>query len=94
MEKVLVTATDYARNCAAAKAVLESEGFQMIENPHGRPMTRAELGEFLPEITAVVAGVDDWTDEVFDHAPQLKIIARFGVGVDNIDLAAARARGI
>jgi D-3-phosphoglycerate dehydrogenase len=57
-------------------------------------MTRAELDEFLPEISAVVAGVDDWTDEVFAHAPKLKVIARFGVGVDNIDLAAAKARGI
>ena len=94
MDKVLVTATDYARNCAAAKKLLEETGFQVIENPHGRPMTRAELGEFLPEISAVVAGIDDWTDEVFSSAPKLKIIARFGVGVDNIDLAAAKARGI
>lgn len=94
MEKVLVTATDYARNCAAAKRLLEQNGFEVIENPHGRPMTRAELGEFLPEISAVVAGVDDWTDEVFGSAPNLRVIARFGVGVDNIDLAAAKARGI
>lgn len=94
MDTVLVTATDYGRNCAAGKKLLEENGFRVIENPHGRPMTRAELGEFLPEISAVVAGVDDWTDEVFSHAPRLKVIARFGVGVDNIDLAAAKARGI
>ncbi len=94
MEKVLVTATDYARNCAAGKKRLEENGFEVIENPHGRPMTRAELDAFLPQISAVVAGVDDWTGEVFAHAPNLKVIARFGVGVDNIDLAAAKTRGI
>lgn len=94
MDKVLVTATDYARNCAAAKKLLESAGFSVIENPHGRPMTRAELGKYLPDISAVVAGIDDWTDEVFENAPNLKIIARFGVGIDNIDLAAAKAHGI
>lgn len=94
MDKVLVTATDYARNCAAGKKYLEENGFSVVENPHGRPMTLAELSEYLPEISAVVAGVDDWTDEVLESAPNLKIIARFGVGVDNIDLSAARARGI
>lgn len=94
MDRVLVTATDYARNCAAAKAFLESEHFEVVENPHGRPMTRAELLAAVPDVAAVVAGIDDWTDEILAHAPCLKIIARFGVGVDNIDLAAAKRRGI
>ena len=38
--------------------------------------------------------MDTWNEQVFTLAPKLKVIARFGVGVDNIDLAGARQRGI
>lgn len=33
-------------------------------------------------------------DEILSRAPKLKVIGRFGVGVDNVDLEAARRRGI
>ncbi|WP_248930695.1 phosphoglycerate dehydrogenase [Paenibacillus hamazuiensis] len=93
-KKVLVTATNYSRLCAEAKALLESSGCEVIENRVGRPHTFEELKELVTDIDAVVAGVDTWNEEVFKLAPKLKAIARFGVGVDNIDLEQAKAYGI
>lgn len=92
--KVLVTATNYSTYCAAAKALLEENGIEVIENPYGRPMTREELLAVIGDINGVVVGVDTWNEEIFAHAPKLRAMARFGVGVDNIDLAAAKAHGI
>ena len=93
-KKVLVTATNYSTYCAAAKALLEENGAQVIENPNGRPMTREELLAVVGDIDGVVVGVDTWNEEIFSRAPKLRAMARFGVGVDNIDLAAAKAHGI
>ena len=46
------------------------------------------------DISAVVAGVDTWDEAVFKLAPELKVISRFGVGVDNIDISKAKEFGI
>ncbi len=93
-DKVLVTATNYSKYCARAKALLESRGFEIIENEFGRPMTFDELKVRIPEVCGVVVGVDTWNEEVFRLAPKLKVMGRFGIGVDNIDLAAAKRHGI
>lgn len=53
-----------------------------------------ELKEIVEDIDGVVVGVDDWNEEVFKLAPKLKGMARFGVGVDNIDLNTAKEHGI
>lgn len=93
-KKALVTATNYSTYCSAAKALLEENGVEVIENPYGRPMTRDELLTVVGDIDGAVVGVDTWNEKIFVHAPKLRAMARFGVGVDNIDLAAAKAHGI
>lgn len=91
---VLVTATNYSTLCTAGKALLEQHGWRIIENPFGRPMTFDELKPHLPHIDAAIVGVDTWNEAVFRLAPRLKALARFGVGVDNIDIEKARESGI
>ncbi len=93
-KKVLVTATNYSLLCSEAKALLEQEGFEVIENTFSRPFTFEELKERVSDICGVVAGVDTWNENVFKLAPGLKAIGRFGIGVDNIDLEAAKRYGI
>ncbi len=53
-----------------------------------------ELAVWAGEIDAAIIGMDRWDDQVFQIAPKLKILARFGVGVDNIDLEAAKRHGV
>jgi D-3-phosphoglycerate dehydrogenase len=92
--KILITATNYSTLCAEAKQLLEDNGCEVIENQLGRPHTFEELKPLVADIDGVVAGVDTWNEEVFRLAPKLKVISRFGVGVDNIDLKKAREYGI
>lgn len=92
--KILVTATNYSRYCQAGKKILQDAGCEIIENPNGRPYTFEELKELVSDIDGVVAGVDDWNERVFQLAPRLKVIARFGVGIDNINLDDAKKYGI
>ena len=60
------------------------------------PMTAADLADAVKTATVLVPTVADRIDRaVLAHAgPQLKLIANFGTGVDNIDLDTARNRGI
>ena len=59
------------------------------------PEATAALRQVAPEVRALAsAGHSKLGAELMDALPKLDIIAHFGVGVDNIDLAAARERGI
>lgn len=95
MPKVLVTASHYDVLCVEAKKMLEDKGFQVIQGDGNMPyFSFEELSKIVPDLDAAIVGLDDWTDAVFALAPKLKVVAKFGVGVDNIDLEAAKKRGI
>ena len=66
----------------------------MVENETGGPLSFEQLKPFLADIDGAISGVEVWNAQVFDFAPKLKAVARFGVGVDNIDLKEAEKRGI
>jgi len=55
---------------------------------------RAELLAAVADADALIVRSDKVTAEVIDAAPNLKIVVRAGAGYDNVDLAAASARGI
>lgn len=91
---VLVGATNFSQNCEAGMRLLKEHGFQVIENPYQRPLTKEEQEQYIGEICAVSAGNEIWDREMISKAANLKIISRFGVGFDNIDVEACRERGI
>jgi glyoxylate reductase len=72
------------------------ELFDARLNVDDKPMSQAELIEAVSEAHVLVPTVTDRIDRtVLSRAgPQLKLIANFGNGVDNIDLDTARNRGI
>ena len=59
-------------------------------NDAGRYLTEDELINFSGEADALLIGRDRITDKVLSALPQLKIIAKYGVGLDNIDSEALK----
>jgi len=53
-----------------------------------------ELIAALPGVFATIAGGEPYTDRVFRNAKDLQIVARYGVGYDKIDVAAATRHGV
>lgn len=94
MKKVLVTATNYDRLCEEGLQLLKDYGCEVILNGKGRMYTREEMEAVVGDINGIVAHCEDWDDELFDQAPNLQVIARFGVGYDSIDLEAAKRHGV
>jgi glyoxylate reductase len=72
------------------------ELFDARLNLDDKPMARTELVEAVKTATVLVPTVTDKIDRslLSQAGPQLKLIANFGTGVDNIDLDTARNRGI
>lgn len=72
------------------------ELFRVELNVDDVPMTQEQLVDAVKRADVLVPTVTDRIDaRVLAHAgPQLRLIANFGTGVDHIDLAAARQRGI
>ena len=70
--------------------------FDVEVNPHDRELSKAELKEAVKGRDAVISLLTDVIDgEVLDAAgPQLKIVANYAVGFNNLDLAAATQRGV
>jgi len=71
------------------------EFFDVEINKKGEPLSKKELMEKIKRKHALCCGAEDIIDaEVMDAAPNLKIIARFGAGYDNIDVKEATKRKI
>ena len=70
-------------------------GFEVRANDQDRPLQRAELIAGVEGADALLCMLSDRIDvEVLDAAPLLRVVSNYAVGFDNIDVAAARRRGI
>ncbi|AYH39551.1 phosphoglycerate dehydrogenase [Christensenella minuta] len=94
--KILVTPTSFLKpENAAAKAKLEAFADEVVYNDLGRPLQAEEILERLDGVDGYVAGLDYITADVLSKAPDsLKVISRYGAGVDRVDMPAATAKGI
>ena len=55
---------------------------------------RQQLLDAVKDANAIIIRSDIINKEVFDAAPELKIVVRAGAGYDNVDLAEATAHGV
>src|SRR6266567_964493 len=94
--KVLITARTMNEVGASALQLLRDAGCELVLPPRPGPCSAEELLKLLPGMDAVLASPDKFTEAVLDSpaAAQLKIISRWGVGYDAIDVAAATRNGI
>jgi D-3-phosphoglycerate dehydrogenase len=91
---VLVTGHTFQRVPGDHVARLEAAGCRVLTGPHNRGLTEAELLPLIGDVEAVLAGTHPFTRRVFESAPRLRIVSRFGVGYDAIDVAAATDHGV
>lgn len=74
---------------------LRGAGVSIRTNPVGRKLTEDEAIENLrDDVIGLIAGLEPLNARVLDAASRLKAIARVGIGLDTVDLTAAKARGI
>jgi D-3-phosphoglycerate dehydrogenase / 2-oxoglutarate reductase len=92
--RVLITTSPFGEQDPTALRLLDEAGITYRLNPFGRRLHEQELAELIGPYEVLIAGTEPITERVLDRAPNLRLIAHTGIGLDNIPLAAARARGI
>lgn len=95
MTSVLITTSSFSTR--EANKLLEASGASVVFNPFKRKLTEAEVAALLAEHKPVgmIAGVEPLTAGVLRAAAShLKVVSRCGIGLDSVDLAAAKSLGI
>ncbi|MFA5015038.1 MAG: phosphoglycerate dehydrogenase [Actinomycetota bacterium] len=92
--KVLVTPTSFSKYDRSLAKKLEDNVGKVIYNTTGKPLKEADLLPIIKDFDGYIAGLDEITSIVIEKAENLKVIARYGTGVDKVDLDAARVRNI
>jgi D-3-phosphoglycerate dehydrogenase len=92
--RVLITTVPFGQADRSPVDLLESDQIEYVINPIGRRLNEAELIELIPDFGILIAGTEPITARVINAAPNLALIARVGIGLDNVHLPTARARGI
>ena len=93
--KILVTPTSFGPSAKLApKDKLLAFADEIIYNPHSRPLTEDELIPLLEGCDGYLAGLDFITEKVISSTNCLKVISRYGIGCDRVDIEAAKKKGI
>ncbi|MES2330105.1 MAG: NAD(P)-dependent oxidoreductase [Bacteroidota bacterium] len=94
MENILVALSTFAEFDSKPMDVLKASGVPYQVHSTGKRITKAELLTNAKDATVIIAGVEPYDVEVLSALTNLKCIVRCGVGVDAVDLIAAKEKNI
>lgn len=90
---IVVTSPSFSSNGVLQKELLTYFP-QSTLNLSGTRFNKQELITYIKDADGVIVGLEIIDDDVLDACPNLKIISKYGVGLNNIDLEACKKRGI
>jgi D-3-phosphoglycerate dehydrogenase / 2-oxoglutarate reductase len=93
-QRVIVTTVPFGAVDRTPIDLLADAGIDLAVNPLSRRLKVDEVSGVIGDFPVVIAGTEPITDGVMAACPNLKAICRVGIGLDSVDLLAARRRGI
>jgi D-3-phosphoglycerate dehydrogenase len=94
LQILISTSTFNLKNFSGLRAVNNS-GIDVKLNPFNSRLTEDQVIDLLGKNSiGLIAGLEPLNEKVLQSATELKVIARVGTGLDNVDLAAAKKLGI
>ena len=91
---VFISLDTFSNTSELPKQLLENAAIKIDINQHGRTMKSSELAQEIQGATALIAGTERITEDVFKNAPKLKLISRVGIGLDGIDFELCEKYGV
>jgi D-3-phosphoglycerate dehydrogenase len=92
--RIVITAAALCQGENPVLQALRESGYEPVIHRPGGPPTADELRGYLPGAVGMIAGMEPIEGSLLEGCPDLRVISRFGVGYDNIDVAAATRLGI
>lgn len=90
MAKILLTTTSFQDTPGAHHDLLAQKGYEIVRERG--PLNEARMLELAGDFDALLCGDDAITRAVLEKSlPRLKVLAKYGIGLDKIDLASATA---
>lgn len=91
--KVAVTSRSFSTHPELRSALMQHYP-QATFNETGKTLDGDALIHFLKGHDSAIVGLERFNADIFAHLPQLKVISRFGVGLDTLDIPAMKSLGI
>lgn len=92
--KVMVSAPYMQPVIDRFRGRFEEKDIELVVPPVEERMEEEELLDWIGDVDGVICGDDRFTERVLDQAPKLKVISKWGTGIDSIDQEACAERGI
>ena len=93
-KKVLVAKPFYKKFSPTGYRMLLDRGYDVVTTDLDRDYFLDELIPLVGDIDGCIANCEPWGEEALSAAPKLKILARYGVGMNSVDTEAARRHGV
>jgi len=94
MSSILIGPSSFAELDQSPLQKLSDAGYNIIDNPYKRRLTKLELKELLKDdVCGIIAGLEPFDRDVLKSA-KLKVISRVGSGLSNVDLESCEELGI
>jgi D-3-phosphoglycerate dehydrogenase len=92
--RVLVSAPYFIPVIEEYQQKLAEQDVELVPAQVKERLSEAELLEVIGDMDGIICGDDRITKQVLDAAPRLRVISKWGTGIDSIDAEEARRRGI
>lgn len=92
--KVLITTVPFGDKNRLPLDLLKKSNIEYIINPLNKKLNEEELIKMIVDFDAIIAGTEKISEKVLSKANKLKHISRVGIGLDSVDLLAAKKKGI
>jgi D-3-phosphoglycerate dehydrogenase len=92
--KVLVTAPYFQTVVERFQPELTKHGIKLVVPEVNERMEEEELLKWIGDVDGVICGDDRFTERVLASAPKLKVLSKWGTGIDSIDQKACGKLGI
>lgn len=90
--KVAVTSKTFCKNVSLMNKL--SKHFEIKPNTHNKLLTTEQTIELLHDCDVAIVALEQIDENILKHCPKLKIISKYGVGVDNINLTDCKKYGV
>ncbi len=91
--KIVITSPSFSSN-----KILQHEIYKYFPNAilnlDGKRFDKTELIDYIKDADGIIVGLEPIDNEVLDNCSNLKIVSKYGVGLNNIDLIACKKRDI
>ena len=88
MTRILITTTSFQDTPGRHHGMLEKTGFE-LERARG-PLPESEMLKLVGDFDSILCGDDAFTRPVLEKClPRMKVLSKYGIGTDKIDMAAA-----